>query len=439
MKDSHSLTKEQKEAIGLLSIGTFLEYFDLMLYVHMAVLLNELFFPKTDPYTASLLSAFAFCSTYLLRPFGALIFGWIGDNIGRKAVVIITTLMMAVSCAIMAIVPTYAEIGITASWVITFCRMMQGMSSMGEVVGAEIYLTESIKPPARYPAVALITIFCVLGGVFALGIVTLLNTMNLSWRLAFYFGAGIALVGFIARTALKETTDFADAQRRIKETLKHNAQNADFLNSNIIWQEQINKKTLISFLFMQCAWPITFYFAFIYCGNTLKNSFGFSASQIIEHNFVISLIQLSAFSIFALLSYKIHPLKILKARLWGFFVFVLICPYLFANLRNASDLMIIQSIILVFSSTDIPAAPIIYIHFPIFKRFSYITMIYAISRLIMYTVGSFGMIYLVEKFDNWGFFIIMLPISLGLTFAISHFEELEWISETLHQKKARTP
>ena len=66
-------------------------------------------------------------------------------------------------------------------------------------------------------------------------------------------------------------------------------------------------------------------------------------------------------------------------------------------------------------------------------------MIYAISRLIMYTVGSFGMIYLVEKFDNWGFFIIMLPISLGLTFAISHFEELEGISETLHRKKARTP
>ena len=76
----HSLTREQKEAVGLLSIGTFLEYFDLMLYVHMAVLLNELFFPKYDPFTNSLLSAFAFCSTYLLRPFGALLFGYIGDN-----------------------------------------------------------------------------------------------------------------------------------------------------------------------------------------------------------------------------------------------------------------------------------------------------------------------------------------------------------------------
>ena len=89
---------------------------DLMLYVHMAVLLNELFFPKTDPFTASLLAAFAFCSTYVLRPIGALIFGYIGDNIGRKATVIITTMMMSLSCILMASLPTYSQIGITAAW-----------------------------------------------------------------------------------------------------------------------------------------------------------------------------------------------------------------------------------------------------------------------------------------------------------------------------------
>ncbi len=102
-----SLGRQQKEAIGLLQIGSFLEYFDLLLYVHMAVLLNELFFPKTDPHTAALLAAFAFCSTYVLRPFGALLFGWIGDNMGRKSTVIITSMMMALSCLVMAILPTY--------------------------------------------------------------------------------------------------------------------------------------------------------------------------------------------------------------------------------------------------------------------------------------------------------------------------------------------
>ena len=91
------LNKEQGEAVALLSIGTFLEYFDLMIYIHMAVLLNELFFPKTDMHTAALLSAFAFCSTYLLRPVGAIVFGYIGDHVGRKVTVVITTTMMSIS------------------------------------------------------------------------------------------------------------------------------------------------------------------------------------------------------------------------------------------------------------------------------------------------------------------------------------------------------
>jgi len=95
-----ALKREQREAIGLLQMGTFLEYFDLMLYIHMAVLLNDLFFPKTDPHTAALLTAFSFCSIYVLRPLGALLFGYIGDNIGRKTTVIITTTIMSLSCIV---------------------------------------------------------------------------------------------------------------------------------------------------------------------------------------------------------------------------------------------------------------------------------------------------------------------------------------------------
>ncbi len=68
-----SLSYEQREATGILQIGTFLEYFDLMLYVHMSVVLNELFFPKTDPHVESLISAIAFCTPFVFRPFGALI------------------------------------------------------------------------------------------------------------------------------------------------------------------------------------------------------------------------------------------------------------------------------------------------------------------------------------------------------------------------------
>ena len=189
------LTRSQKEAIGLLQIGTFLEYFDLMLYVHMAVVLNELFFPKTDPHTASLLAAFAFCSTFILRPFGALLFGYIGDNIGRKTTVIITTTMMAVSCMIMANLPTYAQIGISAAWLVTICRMVQGLSSMGEIMGAEIYVTEITKPPHQYPAVSFIAVASAFGSLAALGVAALTTRYGFNWRMAFWIGACIAVIG----------------------------------------------------------------------------------------------------------------------------------------------------------------------------------------------------------------------------------------------------
>lgn len=211
-----SLKSHQREAVGLLSIGTFLEYFDLMIYVHMAVLLNELFFPKSDPHTTALLQAFSFCSTFIFRPIGALIFGFMGDKVGRKSTVVATTTMMAVSCIIMANLPTYSQIGIVASWFITICRMVQGMSSVGEIVGAELYLTEITNPPIQYPIVSFIAIASVIGTVVALAMATLVLAIGLDWRIAFWIGASIAMIGAVARTALRETPEFADARRRLQ-------------------------------------------------------------------------------------------------------------------------------------------------------------------------------------------------------------------------------
>ncbi len=177
-KEQRSLTKEQKQALGLLSVGTFLEYFDLMLYVHLAVLLNVLFFPESDPYTTSLLTAFSFCSTFVFRPIGALVFGWIGDNIGRKTTVIITTFLMAISCLMMSVLPTYADFGLTAAVLFTICRIIQGMASMGERVGAELYLTEITSPPIQYPVVSLIAGFGTFGTSAALGIASLARILH---------------------------------------------------------------------------------------------------------------------------------------------------------------------------------------------------------------------------------------------------------------------
>jgi MFS family permease len=249
-----SLTRKQKEAIGLLQIGTFLENFDLMLYVHMAVLLNEIFFPKTDPHTASLLAAFALCSSLAFRPLGALVFGWMGDHIGRKPTIVITTTMMAISCIVMASLPTYAQIGIAAAWIVTICRIIQGVSSMGEVVGAEIYLTETIPRPASFPIIASICAIVDLGGAAALGVAFLVISFDMNWRIAFWVGAAIAVVSAFARTRLRETPEFLETKRKWlrKEVQQMNLDDDPIQGAafNATWKEPINKKTLLSYFFV---------------------------------------------------------------------------------------------------------------------------------------------------------------------------------------------
>lgn len=427
-----SLSRNQKEAVGLLSIGTFLEFFDLMLYLHMAVLLNELFFPKTDPHTAALLSAFTFCTTFVFQPISALILGWIGDNIGRKATVIITTFIMAISCLIMANLPTYEQIGLAASWIMIICRICQGMSSMGEIVGAEVYLTEITKPPIQYPVVTVIAVFSILGGTAALGIASFVTSFGLNWRIAFWIGAGVAMIGAVARTTLRETLDFANAKFRIKSTFEGAEVSTELLSANSIYKAKVNKQTILALSLIQCGWPICFYFSYVHCGSILKNTFHYTADQVIHQNFLASMANLIGYIIITYLSYKIHPLKILKVKLGIFFVFILICPYLLYNIRTPFDLFLIQSFSMLFILSTNPAMSVLYTHLPIFKRFTVATLIFAISRALMSVITSFGLVYLIEYFGHWGLLIIMVPLCVGFAYGLHHFEKLEIEAGSYH-------
>lgn len=430
-----TLKREQKEAVWLLQTGTFLEYFDLMIYVHMAVLLNELFFPKTDPHTAALLAAFAFCSTYVLRPIGAFVFGYIGDKIGRKSTVIFTTMMMAVSCAVMAGLPTYARVGIIASWAVTICRIIQGMSSMGEVIGAGIYLTEIIRPPMQYVAVGLTSFSSAMGGVAALTVCTAVTLYGLNWRLAFWIGSIIAIVGTVARTRLRETPDFIDMKRRINRAIEDAKESGltkavELLQKSKHTQpEKVSYKTFLCYFMVECAWPVCFYFSYIHCGNILK-SLGYTAEQVIQQNFIVSIIQAISFLLYVLSGYKLYPLKTLKLRIPIFFLLILVSPFLLTQFKTPQTVLFVQASSIFFALTNIPAQAIFYVHFPVFKRFTSASFVYALSRAMAYIITSFTLVYLVEFFDQWGILLIMLPVIIGYALGVKHFENLEKLKKS---------
>jgi len=393
----------------------------------MGVLLNELFFPKTAPYAAMLIQAFGFCSIFIFRPVGVLIFGYIGDTYGRKSTVIITTSMMALSCVIMANLPTYSQIGITASWLITICRVFQGMSAMGEMIGAGIYLTETTKPPIQYPIVGCITVFSIIGAVAALVVATSILSCGLDWRFIFWFGAIITIIGGLARTILREPQEFIDARHKNQQkTINTEPQTVKQIS---VVEEQADKKTILFLFLMNCEWPITFYFVYIHCGNILKNSFGYSVDAIIHHNFIVALIQLLAVSFITFISYKIYPLKIIKIKLLMFFLFILVCPFLLNNITIPFHLLLIQIFIVSFADVVLPAAPIFLKHLPILKRFTYSGIIYALSRALMYLITSFGIIFLTKYFGSYGFLIIIIPIIIGCYLGVNYFEKLEKVLE----------
>lgn len=434
-----SLTHDQKEAVGLLQIGTFLEYFDLMLYVHMAVLLNELFFPKTDPHTAALLTAFAFCSTYMLRPFGALLFGYIGDHIGRKTTVILTTMMMAVSCTVIASLPTYAQIGITAAWLITACRIIQGLSSMGEVMCAEIYVTEITVPPIQYPAVSCIPIASQIGSTFALGVASLVTHFGFNWRIAFWIGAGIAVIGSVARTRLRETPVFLKKIQQIRK--KHLSENRDEKGkiSNIIWtqklinKEKMDQESFWAYIVAAFGWPLSFYLVFMYFSGPLKINYGYTPEDIIFHNFLLSIISLIVFILLGILSYTINPMKILKVKGVINFLVILFLPFLLMYAKAPLHIFLLQTLLIITALSIMPASPIFFKYIPTLKRLTTASFVYALSRAVIYIITSFSLVYLTEKFGYYGLWLVSLPVNIGFLWSVNYFAKLEDMENTNKQ------
>lgn len=420
MKISLPLNKEQLKTVSILQLGTFLEYFDLMLYLHLAVLLDSLFFPPSDPHTSQLTSAMMFSLTFIFRPCFALIFGYIGDRVGRKSIIVFTTITMAISCIVMANLPTYAQIGIMASVAMVLCRIIQSVSSAGEAASADIYLAEMVKPPIRYPMVSSLECAYGAGSFLALGVVNAVFHFGLEWRVVFWVGAAIAIVGFIAKITLKETPAFIAAKA---ERLKAQATKVGTDKDN-----KVSKKTFLAYFLIQWCLPVYFYFTYIYCSTLLKNTFHYSAAQIINHNLIIALVEFSASTFLVFISHKIYPLKIVKFRAMVFAVFILFMPYLLSQVGSPLQLLMIQLFITVFVLGNHPAQAIFFMHFPIFKRFTYSGFLFSLSRAVPHAINAFLFFYFFNKFGNYGVFFIFIPLIIGHFFSLLHFEKLEKLS-----------
>ena len=131
-------------------IGTTIEFFDFYIYATAAVIVfPKLFFPQSDPTTATLQSFATFALAFIARPVGSALFGHFGDRIGRKATLVAALLTMGISTVVIGLLPTYAQVGVVAPALLALCRLGQGIGLGGEWGGAVLLATENAPPGRR--------------------------------------------------------------------------------------------------------------------------------------------------------------------------------------------------------------------------------------------------------------------------------------------------
>ena len=210
-------TKPAKESRHALAgtIGNVLEWYDFAVYGFLAPVISPLFFPEDDVISGLINTYGIFAAGYLMRPLGGVIFGHIGDRVGRKTALQLSIAMMAIPTVLVGLLPVYSQIGASAAILLILLRLLQGISVGGELIGSMSYLVETAPPHRR----GLCGSWSVCGGIAGILLGSLMATVltnslseaamqSWGWRVPFLSGVVIFAVGSWLRRTLVESPDF---------------------------------------------------------------------------------------------------------------------------------------------------------------------------------------------------------------------------------------
>jgi len=212
---SAPMTREEKKVIFASSLGTVFEWYDFYLYGSLAAIIARQFFSGLDPTSAYIFALLAFAAGFLVRPFGAIFFGRLGDMIGRKYTFLVTILIMGASTFIVGLLPSYASIGMAAPVILIALRMLQGLALGGEYGGAATYVAEHAPHGKRGAYTSWIQTTATLG--LFLSLIVILGVRNLmgekdfgewGWRIPFLVSIILLGISVWIRLSLNESPAF---------------------------------------------------------------------------------------------------------------------------------------------------------------------------------------------------------------------------------------
>lgn len=282
------------KVIGAAAAGTVIEWYDFYIFGSLATIIAKHFFPQTNPTAAFMSTLATFATGFLVRPFGAVVFGRIGDLVGRKYAFLLTLLLMGAGTAAIGIVPSYEKIGLAAPILLLLLRLLQGLALGGEYGGAAIYVAEHAPDSKRGFYTSFIQITATAGLFISLGVVL---TVRLSlgndvfnawgWRIPFLLSVLLVGMSLYIRLKLRESPLFTKLKASGKAS---KAPIRDSLGSGRNW------KLMALALFGATAgqgvvWYTGQFYALYFLQNTLKVDF-------LTSNIVISIALLLAAPLF---------------------------------------------------------------------------------------------------------------------------------------------
>ena len=213
--EDRPMSSEEKKVIFASSLGTVFEWYDFYLYGSLAAIIAKQFFSGLDAGSAFIFALLAFAAGFIVRPFGAIFFGRLGDMIGRKYTFLVTILIMGLSTFIVGILPTYASIGVAAPIILIGLRLLQGLALGGEYGGAATYVAEHAPHGKRGAYTAWIQTTATLG--LFLSLLVILGTRTAlgeeafadwGWRIPFLVSIALLAVSVYIRLSMNESPAF---------------------------------------------------------------------------------------------------------------------------------------------------------------------------------------------------------------------------------------
>lgn len=315
-------------------IGNFVEWFDYASYGYLATIIAVVFFPKTDASTGLLAAYGVFAISFIVRPIGGIVWGHFGDKIGRRTSLSLSILIMSLSTFLIALLPTYAQVGMLAPVLLLLVRVVQGFSASGEYAGASAFLAEYAPANRRGFYTSIVPASTAAGLLFGSLLIAAMHALlsseqlhSFGWRLPFLLAAPFGLIGRYIRLKLEDTPRF--------KALEQDQHVARAPIAELLGKHRM--KMLIAFG-VTCLNAVAFYLVLSYMPTYLSTELGMDETA----SFIAATISLTAYIALIFLMGSLSDRIGRKSMLIGASIlFAVLTVPLFKGLAGAGFMMIV--------------------------------------------------------------------------------------------------